>query len=79
MNHKSFEELVLQSLEHELGGVKVYEKALECVLQPSLKKEWTKYLEQTRTHVDALTEIHGVLGVDPRGQDARPQGGAPRR
>ena len=41
-------ELLLQSLEHERGGVKVYETALQCVLNVELKEEFEKYLEQTR-------------------------------
>ena len=30
MKKQQLEELLLQSLEHELGGVKVYAKAIEC-------------------------------------------------
>ena len=51
MNNKQVEELVLQSLEHELGGVKVYATALECAVNADLKKEWKKYLAETKTHV----------------------------
>ena len=43
-------ELLLQSLEHGRGGVLVYQTALECVLNKDLRKEWTKYLEQTERH-----------------------------
>jgi hypothetical protein len=64
MNVKQVEELVLQSLEHEMGGVKVYETALLCAIQPDLKKEWQKYLAETKTHVTALENVCRVLGVD---------------
>jgi hypothetical protein len=58
-------ELLLQSLEHERGGVLVYETALECVLNEDLEEEWRKYLEQTRTHVELLTTACETLGLDP--------------
>ncbi|RYZ06153.1 MAG: hypothetical protein EOO73_17255 [Myxococcales bacterium] len=64
MNTKQVEELVLQSLEHELGGVKVYGKAVECAVNADLKKEWQEYLEQTQTHVRALESVCAALGVD---------------
>ena len=46
-------ELLLQSLEHERGGVLVYQTALECVVNKDLRKEWAKYLEQTERHVES--------------------------
>ena len=39
MKTDQLEELLLQSLEHEMGGVKVYATALECVQNADLKKE----------------------------------------
>ncbi len=45
MNSKQVTELLLQSLEHEKGGVLVYETALKCVVNDDLREEWTKYLE----------------------------------
>src|SRR4051812_19772690 len=65
MEASQFKELVLQSLQHEKGGVLVYQTALECVVNRNLKKEWEKYLEQTRTHVEALTDVCKKLGFDP--------------
>ena len=47
METKMVKELLLQSLEHEMGGVKVYQTALKCVLNEDLKEEWEKYLEET--------------------------------
>jgi rubrerythrin len=58
-------ELLLQSLEHERGGVVLYQTALECVLNKDLKKEWEKYLEQTEKHVELLTTACEALGLDP--------------
>jgi rubrerythrin len=64
MNTKQFEELVLQSLEHERGGVQVYTAALECAVRPDLRDEWQRYLEQTRSHVAALEQVCRSLGLD---------------
>jgi rubrerythrin len=57
-------ELLLQSLEHEKGGVLVYETALKCVVNSDLKKEWTDYLSETREHVRVLTDLLGTLKID---------------
>ncbi len=46
MKQDQLNELLLQSLEHEKGGVKVYETALRCVVNKDLREEWKKYLEQ---------------------------------
>jgi len=68
MKQEQMEELVLQSLEHEIGGAKVYEKALECAINPDLKEEWVKYLDETREHADKLREICAALSIDPNRQ-----------
>jgi rubrerythrin len=65
MNETQLNELLLQSLEQEKGGVQVYETALKCVVNPDLREEWTGYLEQTREHVRILTELFGTLKLDP--------------
>jgi hypothetical protein len=65
MKMHQVEELVLQSLEHEQGGVKVYATALTCVVHAGLKKEWEKYLAQTRTHVTALETVCEAMEIDP--------------
>jgi rubrerythrin len=57
-------ELLLQSLEHERGGIKVYEAALECVVNDDLEEEWEKYLEQTRTHERILIGVFSELKLD---------------
>jgi hypothetical protein len=65
MEMKQFNELLLQSLEHEKGGVQIYQTALKCVLNEDLRDEWEKYLDQTREHVRILTELLVGLKVDP--------------
>lgn len=58
-------ELLLQSLEHEKGGVLIYRTALECVVNDDLRKEWDEYLKQTEKHVVVLTAVCESLGLDP--------------
>ncbi len=65
MRTKQLTDLVLQSLEHEMVGVKIYETALASVRNDSLKREWGKYLEQTEAHVQMLEEICAVMKIDP--------------
>ncbi|HUS25459.1 MAG TPA: DUF892 family protein [Candidatus Binatia bacterium] len=63
MDKARMTELLLQSLEHEKGGVKIYEIALRCAQNEDLKKEWQKYLEQTRRHVEVLEQVCGTLDI----------------
>lgn len=65
MNEKQVTELILQSLEHEMGGTMVYETALKCVMNDDLREEWQKYLDETNNHVRILTEACNELGLDP--------------
>ena len=68
MNLHQVEELLLQSLEHERGGVKIYKAAVKAARRPDLKGEWSKYLRQTEEHVRALTQVCEVFGADPFAQ-----------
>ena len=58
-------DLLYQALETEKGGVQVYATALRCASNKDLRQEWTEYLEQTKTHVQILSEILTSLGLDP--------------
>jgi ferritin-like metal-binding protein YciE len=64
MNQEQLTELLLQSLEHEKGGVQVYEAALRCVQNDDLREEWEEYLEQTRTHVQILQNVCERFEID---------------
>src|ERR1700759_5267095 len=66
MNIDQIHELILQSLEHEMGGVLVYEMALTCVVNPDLKSEWEKYLAETRSHVEALEAVCMAFEIDAK-------------
>jgi hypothetical protein len=65
MMSPQLKELLLQSLVHERGGVLVYRTALECVVHDELRDEWEKYLQQTEHHVEVLTRVCTLLGLDP--------------
>jgi rubrerythrin len=65
VKREQLEDLVLQSLEHEKGGVLIYETALKCALDDDLKKEWEEYFEQTQHHVEVLERVCESLGIDP--------------
>jgi rubrerythrin len=65
MDTTQITELLLQSLEHEKGGVQVYETALKCVVNDDLKEEWEGYLGETREHVRVLTDVLNTLKIDP--------------
>ena len=66
MNDEQLADLILQSLEHEQGGVRVYEQAVECAINDELKDEWETYLNETREHVSLLEGVCEAMGIDPR-------------
>ena len=57
-------ELLYQALETEKGGVQIYTTALRCALNEDLKEEWNKYLEQTKTHVQVVSDILTDMNLD---------------
>ncbi len=65
MNTTQVRELLLQSLEHERGGVKIYKAAIAAAQRPDLRSEWTQYLDQTEQHVQSLTDICEAFEIDP--------------
>ena len=68
MNQEQLNELLLQSLEHEKGGVLVYQTALECAVNDDLREEWETYLGETQNHVRVLTDVFTAFGLDPEQQ-----------
>jgi rubrerythrin len=64
VNRAQLEELLYQALETERGGVKVYEQAVACARNDDLKKEWSKYLEQTRHHEVVMLRVLDAFGLD---------------
>ena len=72
VSRAQFAELLLQMLETEQGGVKVYETALGCVANDELKQEWEKYLDETTRHVEVVTDLiehfEGDANLEPPGR-----------
>jgi len=68
MEQKVVKELLLQSLEHEMGGMKIYATALKCVQNEDLKQEFEKYHEQTEKHVQVLHDVCLQMQLDPEEQ-----------
>jgi rubrerythrin len=65
MDRNQLSELLLQSLEHERGGVQVYETAVAAAVNDDLREEWSEYLLQTRRHVQILEDVCRKLELDP--------------
>jgi rubrerythrin len=65
MNQKNVIELMLQSLEHERGGIQVYTTALQCAQNQDLRKEWEKYLDETKNHERVMLQLCEALDIDP--------------
>jgi len=68
MEMQVVKELILQSLEHEMGGVKIYETALKCAQNEDLKEEWEKYHQETERHVQVLQDVCAQLQLDAQEQ-----------
>ena len=68
LEQEMVKELLLQALEHERGGVKLYEAAIECAQNEDLQKEWRKYLGETQEHVQRLEQVCETFGLDPERQ-----------
>src|SRR5688572_17693775 len=64
MKQEQLTELLLQSLEHEMGGVQVYETALKCAVNDDLHEEWEKYLGETHEHVRIMEEVCASMDID---------------
>ena len=65
VNADQLHELLYQALETELGGIQVYTMAVECAVNPDLKGEWAKYLDETTEHARIVTATIEKLGLDP--------------
>ena len=64
MNREQLVELLYQSLETERGGIKIYETAVRCAQNDDLKKEWGRYLEETRNHEVIMLRVLDAFGLD---------------
>jgi rubrerythrin len=68
MDQQAVKELLLEALEHERGGVLIYQTALKCVQNEDLQEEWEKYEQETEQHVQILQDAFAQLQLDPEEQ-----------
>ena len=71
MEMQVVKELILQSLEHEMGGVKIYETALKCAQNADLKEDWERYHQETERHVQILQDVCSQMQLDAEEQSPR--------
>ncbi|MFN2500013.1 MAG: hypothetical protein ABR557_13100 [Pyrinomonadaceae bacterium] len=64
LNTSRVTELLYQALETEKGGVQIYSTALRCAVNEDLKEEWNKYLEQTKEHVQIVSDVLNAMDLD---------------
>lgn len=65
LNRSRLAELLHQALETEQGGERIFETAVLCARNADLKREWTKYLDETRRHARVVEDLCRRLDVDP--------------
>jgi probable F420-dependent oxidoreductase len=63
MENEELNQLLYEALETELGGVKVYEQAIQCAMNEDLKTEWEEYLEQNTNHVKIVRDMFELMYV----------------
>lgn len=68
VSQEGLEDLLYQTLETELGGVKVYETALRCVVNEELREEFEKYFEETQRHVEIARNLCEQCDLDPEAE-----------
>ena len=68
MEMQVVKELILQSLEQEMGGVKIYETALKCAQNADLKEDWERYHQETERHVQILQDVCSQMQLDAEEQ-----------
>lgn len=65
MKNEQLNQLLYEALETEIGGIQVYEHAIQCATNGELKEEWQEYLEQTKKHEQIVRGVFEKLGLDP--------------
>lgn len=64
-DESQLQELLLQALETERGGIQIYTNAIQAAQNDDLREEWQEYLEETRTHEKVLLTVFEQLGLNP--------------
>jgi hypothetical protein len=65
MENEQVNQLLYEALETEMGGVQIYQNAIECAMNDELKEEWQEYLGQTQEHEKIVRGVLEKFGLDP--------------
>jgi ferritin-like metal-binding protein YciE len=65
MKNEQLNQLLYEALETEMGGIQVYEGAIQCATNDELREEWQEYLEQTKKHEQIVRDVFDKMGLDP--------------
>ena len=68
MKNEQLNQLLYEALETEMGGIQVYEGAIQCATNDELKKEWKEYLDQTKQHEQIVRGVFDKMGLDPEAE-----------
>ena len=68
MKNEQLNHLLDEALETEIGGVQVYENAIQCAVNDELKEERQKYLGQTQKHEQIVRGVLVKFGLDPEAE-----------
>jgi hypothetical protein len=68
MKNEQLNHLLYETLETEIGGVQVYQTAIQSAMNDDLKEEWQKYLSQTQKHEQIVRGLFEQFGLDPEAE-----------
>src|ERR671919_3007181 len=68
MKNEQLNQLLYEALETEMGGIQVYEGAIQCATNDELKKEWKEYLDQTKQQEQIVRGVFDKMGLDPEAE-----------
>ncbi|HTY54466.1 MAG TPA: ferritin-like domain-containing protein [Candidatus Binataceae bacterium] len=70
VNNEALMDTLSEFLAVEMGGQKLYEKAITLVFDPEVKTKFREFLRQTRHHQKVLTDVICKLDGDPKMRSA---------
>jgi len=70
IKNEQLNHLLDETLKTEIGGVQVYENAIQCAVNDELKGEWQKYLGQTQKHEQIVRGLFEKFGLDAEAETA---------
>lgn len=65
ISHAVLRDKLSEFLAVEKGGLKLYERALQVVIDPEVSRKFREFREQTRKHETILIRVMSALGMDP--------------